>query len=232
MEFETIKRNGSVRRLAGLGLVGMLLTGCDTQVIGQESPEVERAYQELSTQWWKWIAATPGLDNPIFDETGENCHVGQPRSDVWFLVSSQEGEAERVCEVPYNTSLFFPLAADIELGDLADPDGLIPLLRRLDIRFDAVCEVTVEYNDEILADDPDLLRVHTKPFELSLGEANFRKADPGVYLAGSDGYWAFMTPPEPGVHSLRFGVGICDASGQLVERRGAHYRLIIEEPVD
>lgn len=225
---------GSMGRVAGLlGLLGALLTGCDTQVIGQDTPEIAQAYSDMARQWWKWIAAIPVESNPIFDETGEHCHVAQPATDVWFLASSQEeGIVERTCAIPAETSLFFPLASDVAVSPPSDSLGLIAKLTRLDLEYDEVCAVSVEYDGELLADDPAALRVTASTFVLELAIGNFLKAAPGTYVAGTDGYWAYMTPPEPGVHSLRFGVSYCDQNGRVVSQRGADYKLIVEDPMD
>lgn len=78
-------------------------------------------YDELSAKWWWWALAIPASTNPLLDETGVNCHVGQP-GPVFFLVGTYTitenvgvpggviGRATRSsCTVPRGKTLFFPL---------------------------------------------------------------------------------------------------------------------------
>ena len=52
----------------------------------------------------------PQENHPLFDETGEDCDVGQS-GKVWFLggVINETGSASRECTVPTGKAIFFPI---------------------------------------------------------------------------------------------------------------------------
>jgi hypothetical protein len=39
--------------------------------------EVSQPNKQLTAKWWEWVLAIPPEDNPLVDETGENCDVDQ-----------------------------------------------------------------------------------------------------------------------------------------------------------
>jgi hypothetical protein len=69
-----------------------------------------KSYEEWSVAWWQWAISLPVTNHPLFDETGENCDVGQ-QGKVWFLggVFNVSGTAVRDCTIPTGTALFFPI---------------------------------------------------------------------------------------------------------------------------
>src|SRR3954468_7173100 len=42
-------------------------------------------YGGWSAAWWQYVSSIPASDNPLLDQTGADCSVGQSGS-VWFLV--------------------------------------------------------------------------------------------------------------------------------------------------
>ena len=58
-----------------------------------------------STNWWNWITSIPEENNPVGDETGEKCTIGQ-KGPVWFLPGTSGGKLERTCTVPAGKALF------------------------------------------------------------------------------------------------------------------------------
>lgn len=74
------------------------------------SDTVQRgALHGLAAEWWQWVLSIPESVNPLLDETGDDCVVGQ-RGPIWFLAGTFfGGTAERECPVPSGTRLFFPV---------------------------------------------------------------------------------------------------------------------------
>jgi hypothetical protein len=67
------------------------------------------SFKELSAQWWQWAMSIPAAVNPLVDDTGAFCMVGQ-RGPVWFLAGNLSGTpVQRTCTVPQNVTLFFPV---------------------------------------------------------------------------------------------------------------------------
>ena len=69
-----------------------------------------QAYKQLSGQWWQWALSVPVAQNPLADETGDSCMVGQRGSD-WFLAGTfGVSTAARTCSIPDGVTLFVPVA--------------------------------------------------------------------------------------------------------------------------
>jgi hypothetical protein len=69
---------------------------------------------DLTADWWQWALSIPVSANPLLDDSGKNCMVGQ-RGDTWFLAGSFGGSASRTCSVPEGVTLFFPVANSVNI---------------------------------------------------------------------------------------------------------------------
>jgi hypothetical protein len=64
---------------------------------------------QLAAQFVQWSLSIPTDVNPVLDQTGEFCMVGQ-QGPVWFLAGTFfGGTVTRSCTVPEGTTLFFPV---------------------------------------------------------------------------------------------------------------------------
>ncbi len=71
-----------------------------------DSPDSPR---ELTAQWWQWALSIPAAVNPLTDDTGKYCMVGQ-RGSVWFLAGTfSDQPVQRTCTIPERVALFFPV---------------------------------------------------------------------------------------------------------------------------
>ena len=90
-------------------------SGADPRVVPVNRAQAltGKSYAEWSAEWWKYAFSLPTQVNPLFDETGAQCAVGQsPSSPVFFLVGvfNATGTAVRnQCTVPAGKPLFFPI---------------------------------------------------------------------------------------------------------------------------
>lgn len=79
-------------------------------VIPNQGSVLGEGYGQLSVAWQQYTLSQPAATNPLTDQTGQNCAVGQPEHDVFFLVGVfGAGSATRQCSVPAGKALFFPL---------------------------------------------------------------------------------------------------------------------------
>lgn len=112
----------------------------DITLLSQSTHSQE--YSSLSARWWQWAF---GSENAvIFDRTGEQCALGQPESDVWFLAGQMMmrrtvGDVEnvdspgvsRLCTIPSGRRLFFPLLNSYN-GCLYPQESVDDLRQQLD----------------------------------------------------------------------------------------------------
>ncbi len=66
-------------------------------------------YKQLAAKWWKWAASTPFSEDGPFGERGTDCGQNQPNGNTWFLAGSFGDPADRSCDIPAGTRLFFPV---------------------------------------------------------------------------------------------------------------------------
>lgn len=69
-----------------------------------------QTYGRWAAQWYQWALGIPNAENPISnDTTGQYCTKRQV-DKVWFLGGIfGSGTVVRSCDIPSQTSLFFPL---------------------------------------------------------------------------------------------------------------------------
>ncbi|MDI1442603.1 hypothetical protein [Polyangium sp. 6x1] len=175
--------------------------------------------ESLGAAWWQWVLSIPTDENPLFDETGANCDVGQS-GHVWNLagVLNATGTVIRACTIPVGTKLFFPVINAEADNFVCIQDLLgVPDLHcsEEDLRYmvqksiDSVVGVEVTIDGVPVAAE-DILRVQTPAFSFTLPENNVLQnfcadAAPGTYTgAVSDGYWVLLPPFSVGEHTVQF----------------------------
>src|SRR5690349_6300689 len=68
-----------------------------------------KSFPEWSAEWWQFVASIPIPQNPVADDTGQNCALGQ-HGPVWFLFGSfGSTPVRRTCSIPEDRALFFPV---------------------------------------------------------------------------------------------------------------------------
>jgi hypothetical protein len=108
-----ILRRGGVAVLAAAALV-LTVSPAFAQsehVVPPQARPFGRTYGDWSAAWWQYVFSIPTPQNPLFDTTGAQCHVGQS-GNVFFLVGSVLGTTDpivRECTIPPGRMLFFPL---------------------------------------------------------------------------------------------------------------------------
>jgi hypothetical protein len=181
-------------------------------------------YGSLTAQWWEWVYDHQAIDVggtntfPILDTTGQFAAVGQengigPANKYFFLVGTFGGDATRTVTVPRGKALFFPIINFETDNAVPDPQGLkVPALRQQ--AADVIDSTTVK--TAFFDGNPVLPFRATSPvFDYTLPPQNSIYAYFGPPFIGpqfegrvkpavSDGYWAYVPPPTPGLHTVEF----------------------------
>jgi hypothetical protein len=199
-----------------------------------------KSYNQLASEWTNWFIKEPIATNPAFDPDGRFCDRNQ-RGNVWFLASTFEGIADRTCEVPAGKALFlslggafvsfapdFPAAGDPCL-QMATPLEQV----RCDVNNDVPVspDISLEVTlDGVPVEDLFAFRAQSQPggfvlrvppssFLTDLGLASGNRA-----TAVADGYFLFLKPLRPGVHTRTLRMTNPDQSVT-----GVNYTLVIED---
>ena len=78
---------------------------------------------QLTPLWWQWAFSIPSAQNPIADQNGGGCMIGQ-RGSLWFLAGFG-GTTTRTCSVPAGLTLFFPVINQIGFNSPAVPPATL-----------------------------------------------------------------------------------------------------------
>lgn len=196
------------------------------------------SYPELVDAWTNWLTKEPIATNPAFDTDGSLCGLNQ-QGDVWFLASTFDGVADRVCHIPADTGIFlslggvwvsfapeFPAAGDpcLALGSSLEQV-------RCDVNNDVPVTPNVSFSvtiDGQQVGDLTAYRAQSAPggFTLQVPDPSFL-TDLGLPAgnrtpAVADGYFLFLKPLKPGRHSLELRMTNADQSVT-----GVNYRLVV-----
>jgi hypothetical protein len=97
-----------------LGFIGSALVSSVLAFLGNSGVMPPHArphrltYADWSVRWWQWADSIPAVDNPILDQTGDDCGQSQSGS-VWFLAGTAGGSVARSCTVLVGKAILFPI---------------------------------------------------------------------------------------------------------------------------
>lgn len=200
--------------VAILGLVLGLTMPCNVaRADSRDLPDL----RQLSTEWWQWILSIPTPVNPLRDDTGDQCMVGQ-RGSTWFLAGNAGGTTERTCAVPAGKALFFPVinVVNVDTPNVCGqgPDRIpIGELRAPTVLFiNAASNLTVTV-DGVAVSQRRIQRIQSKVFDVALPEENLFD-DPciasdlgdvpgGIYAPAVEaGFYVRLNPLPVGTHTI------------------------------
>jgi hypothetical protein len=193
----------------------------------------DSANAKLSAEWWQWALQIPTSVNPLVDESGESCMVGQ-HGDVWFLAGAWSGSsATRSCSVPEGKDIFFPIANSVNVNT-PDVCGQVGELTVKDLR--ALTAIIIKGTSHVTAelDGAPLSprRIRSRPFSIALPADNLfvgpcgGDAPAGVYSPGiDDGLYVLLHGLAPGAHELHF-----HSEGSVVQDITYHLTIITVTP--
>lgn len=183
-----------------------------------------KSWEEWTTEWWRWFLSTPKENHPAYDKTGEKSGVNQTDQNVWFLAGTTGGRAERTINIPAGKAILLPIinvtTSYSENPELKTEEELASFVdgHMKDI---ARKEATIDGEKLIISEDH---RVRSPPFEFSFPASNVFGAQESVTRGVGDGYWLFLKPSTPGIHSIKT-VGAC-MSGRV--QISVDIKLIVE----
>jgi hypothetical protein len=209
--------------IAGAGMApSNALADAEPKVLG-------KTIGEWSAKWWQWAFEIPASTNPMLDETGAFCHLGQ-QGPVWFLAgvwgggTERPATVERSCNVPGGKYILFSIVNSIWIQTPTDP----PNYTETDYRREASAglppsiggelEATLDGNPIIFNPNTPIIRSQSPVFTASFPPDNVFGANPND-LTGpivSDGFWVMLPPLSPGDHELHFRAGLKDTLKQDV----------------
>ena len=164
---------------------------------------------EWQARWFQWFMEIPAPTNPIFDETGELCSVGQA-GPVWFTAPvAHPGTTTRSCTIPAGKSIFV-LGIGNECSNIEPPPFFGATEAELrecaaagfEFAFgDATISIAV---DGVDVGDLDRYRTQTPLFSYTLPADNLFGLPAGTTasMAISDGNAVIVKPLPPGQHRL------------------------------
>jgi hypothetical protein len=206
--------------LLGLGLATQHAVA-DDRFFPPDSAPFGKTFREWSAEWWQFVMSLPVATNPILDETGDLCMVGQ-HGPVWFLFGVfGSGRIERRCTIPEGTALFFPIVNVVSAntpnvcGQGPDNKSVQELRGESRRPVNTATNLLVKIDGEPIARlrrHPEDFRVKSTVFSLVFPEAEnlvdaFCGGDHlvGVYApAVDDGFYVMLKPLTVGEHRVRF----------------------------
>lgn len=175
----------------------------DPPIFMPQSAPFGKSLSEWTAEWWQLMLSLPTSVNPLADESGASCMVGQ-RGAVWFLAGNFGGTAApstRTCSIPENKAIFFPVLNVIDLNTTTQTAG--ELRAETAPCLDAATQLTVEVDGQSLSRLFDKNRVRSVVFEVALPADNLFGLGAGTYSpAIDDGYYVMLKPLAVGAHTV------------------------------
>ncbi len=181
-------------------------------------------YADLSMAWWDWAVNQPPDQNPITDETGAFCHVGQDEDygqgeKIFFLAGNFGGAEQTVrhCTIPKGKALFFPILNQLWIAPEECDTGECRSISNDNIDKASLLECII---DGVPVDDIFAYRAQSppggSPFHIRQGGLLESLAPdfyvPRGYLPGSvaDGYWLLVELSGAKEHVIEFRAKVGD----------------------
>jgi hypothetical protein len=190
----------------------------------QQDTSVTEATRQLTAQWWQWVTSIPPADNPVLDTTGEKCQAGD-MGDIFFLVGTFGGSAERECTISEGQEILVPIINIIcfdKPGGLEIPGVFSPPKGRPgnNCQEQAVSFIDQASNLELTIDGVSIenlqdFRILSNPFPIKLPEDNILGLPSGNYISISDGYWVVVESLPAGEHTIHFAGQVGDFTSDV-----------------
>ncbi|MDB5059939.1 MAG: hypothetical protein JWO59_3411 [Chloroflexi bacterium] len=153
---------------------------------------------------WQYVGSIPVPNNPLFDQTGANCGMGQS-GPVWFLVGlfNAPGTATRSRTIPAGKALFFPI---LNGAFCCGTIGQIRALGQRTLHDDTNLSAAVDGTAIPGLSTPVTIYLALSPvFTLTLPDNNIFGLPAGSYSPiVSDGIYLMLAPLPAGPHTVHF----------------------------
>ncbi len=204
-----------------------------------------KTYADLGAEWWQWALQASAADNPLVDDSGEDCAVGQ-RGPVWFLAGTlgsgdPTGEpTERTCDrIPRGKAIFFPVINEAFFAFLNDPpEQRTPEFLRSQLQCTNVRNLSASIDGKAVA---RLKWYKTTPeksplFDVQLPTDNIfgltEDDVPELLLSPSvhQGFYLYLRPLPPGEHVVEWtATWDCPQFPEPEFSENVRYTLIVRE---
>lgn len=160
------------------------------------------SYEDWTIKFWQWLLSIPVSRNPAVDQTGEFCGEAQGNDQVFFLVFSGSGGADRTCSVPAGKAILIPV--NVAMCSYAEfPGATEEELHTCATEDESSNPGLFLSVDGVAFKDLEKYRVHSRAFDFSLPSDPWL-GDSGPSRGVSDGYWIILEPLPPGKHEIEF----------------------------
>jgi hypothetical protein len=209
-EHDTFKI-GAIAACCGCALILFIFSLIPTSLADNINPQLYSVdskpfgltMSDWSVKWFQWLLTIPASNSPASDKTGQDCSVGQPTKDVWFLVQTTSGPGERTCTIPAGRAILLPVAAN-ECSTAEDPALTTEsALRACAVAGNEVNSI-VAIVDGVKLKNLEQYRVQSPLFTFTYPDNNIFGAPAGPTQAVADVYMTFLKPLSPGNHTLQF----------------------------
>jgi len=193
-----------------------------------------KTYGEWAAEWWKWAASFPADMNPIGDETGELCDMGQS-GPVWFLAGTFGATGvERDCTIPPGKAIFYPLInvtwVDAPGDEILSDDEVRWIVATMTGAGDLACQLSStldtfdtpnfgEVAAPVTALGRPIVRAQSPKDSVYLPEGNIFGLPAGVNdRLIAEGYWVMLPPLKRGDHVLNLHGAECAENDGAIQK--------------
>jgi hypothetical protein len=165
--------------------------------------QVTKPTPELTAQWWQWILSIPADENPLTDTTGEDCSKGD-FGDIFFLVGTLGGKAERECTITEGQDILIPIVNTICIKTLEEETEELLLAQCAEIT-DQTKNLKLIIDGKKVRNLENYRVTNSEFFTIEAVENNIFQAlglPPGSYDAVADGYWVLIEGLSAGEHDI------------------------------
>lgn len=182
-------------------MLRMLATYAALVLVGLNTARANEPPVALLNEWWQWAASIPSAVNPILDNTGKACALGQ-RGNLWFLVGNTGGRTVRQCSLPAGSRALIPVHNTFCFGD--GERTAAQCYEDVARHYASFTSWSAELNGvpQALIDQPPVPGEYV--FNIAVPRNGLFDFRPGLYRAtAAAGRWAIIDLATPGVYSLR-----------------------------
>jgi hypothetical protein len=206
-----------LRQLVRVSVLAVTVFSAGT-ALAEDREDARNDPGQLGAQWWQHALSIPSEQNPIADQTGQFCGIGQ-HGDIWFLHGSlgdqERGKPiERHCTIATGKSIFLPL---INFVCIPFPHDTLEVSVRECAESVDQTDATRLRIDGLPRNDLIERRRQTRYFDVTVPEDNLFGAPAGVYCHLS----AFSSRSPSSTEPLGGPVATCHA-GAPRSRRVRH----------
>lgn len=176
----------------------------------------------LLNEWWQWALSMPAAVNPVLDNTGARCMLGQ-RGNLWFLAGNTGGRTVRKCTLAAPARVLIPVHNTVCIPDAQRSAQQCDQAVLAEWQSFSFAEARLDGVAQALIDQPPV--PGESVFTVALPKDGLLDLKQGLYRASSAaGRWALVDMTLPGLYTLQ--VRAQTAAGGVVD---VTYRLTVAE---